>query len=293
MNKVLVAGGAGYIGSHVVYELIDAGFTVVVVDNLSTGHIDTVIHLAASKAAGESMEDPEKYSKNNIINSIYLINNCLKNNVEKFIFSSTAAVYGYPQYLPIDEKHSLEPVNYYGFTKKIIEEQLLWYSNLKRIKIACLRYFNAAGYDSKGRIVKKEKDPANLLPIVMEVANNTRKKIEIYGNDYDTPDGTCIRDYIHVKDLAIAHIKSIKALDNHRRLTLNLATGMSYSILDVINEAEKITGLSIPYKFVDRRSGDPAELYATSVEAKNILDWKPEFSDLELILDSMWKMYKK
>ena len=127
----------------------------------------------------------------------------------------------------------------------------------------------------------------------MEVANNTRKKIEIYGNDYDTPDGTCIRDYIHVKALAIAHIKSIKALDNHRRLTLNLATGMSYSILDVINEAEKITGLSIPYKFVDRRSGDPAELYATSVEAKNILDWKPEFSDLELILDSMWKMYKK
>ena len=320
MNNVLVAGGAGYIGSHIVCELIDAGFSVVVLDNLSTGNIkninsksefikgdisdaklldlllkdvDTVIHLAASKAAGESMINPNKYSEHNIINSIHLMNGCLKNNIKKFIFSSTAAVYGYPQYLPIDEKHILNPINYYGFTKMIIEQQLLWYSRLKNINIACLRYFNAAGYDIKGRIMEKEKNPQNLLPLVMEVANNTRKNLEVYGDDYDTDDGTCIRDYIHVNDLATAHIKSIKALDKHNNLILNLSTGLSYSVLDVINATEKITGLSIPYKIVDRRLGDPDKLYATSNEAKSILNWEPKFSDLDIIIDSMWKVYKK
>jgi len=319
MTKVLVAGGAGYIGSHIVYELIDAGFGVLVLDDLSTGHIenvaprakfvngnindvelidsllkdiDVVIHLAASKAAGDSMVNPEEYSENNIIHSTYLLNSCLKNKVKKIIFSSTAAVYGFPQYLPIDEDHDLKPINYYGFTKLVIEQQLNWLCKLKNIKVACLRYFNAAGYDNSGRVKQKENNPQNLLPIVMEVANRSRKELEIYGSDYNTKDGTCMRDYIHVNDLATAHVKSIDALDGKNHITLNLATGNSYSILDVIAAAKRVTGRPIPYRIVDRRPGDPDKLYSDSMKAKNIIDWEPEFSDLDTIIDSMWKIYK-
>ena len=194
--NVLIIGGAGYIGSHVTYELCDQGYNVTVLDDLSTGflsnvdkradfieksftsqnfkllkHIDCVIHLAALKAAGESMDDPIKYSNKNILNSIELINNCVENNIQKFIFSSSAAVYGFSEYLPIDEKHPLNPINYYGFTKLMIEKQLLWYNQLKGLDISILRYFNAAGYDIKGRLTTKENNPQNLLPLVMEVAS--------------------------------------------------------------------------------------------------------------------------
>ena len=318
--NILVVGGAGYIGSHVVYELCDKGFNTFVLDNLSTGSednidkrahfikhsftnkhiidkilkdIDCVIHLAALKAAGESMENPIKYSQNNIVNTIQLIDSCIKNNVEKFIFSSSAAVYGYPEYLPLDENHTLNPINYYGFTKMIIEKQLEWYNRLTNLKVACLRYFNAAGYDMSGRISVKEKNPANLLPIIMETATAERKSFSVFGNDYDTRDGTCIRDYIHVNDLASSHVKCIESLNKNSVIKLNLSSGNSYSVMEVIKEAEHITNMKINYKIVDRRPGDPDKLYAVSNEAKNILKWEPRFSSLENILSSMWKLYNK
>ena len=241
------------------------------------------------KAAGESMLNPIKYSQKNIINSIQLINDCIDNNVKNFIFSSSAAVYGFPSYLPVDEEHPLNPINYYGFTKLIIEEQLLWYNQLKGLNVACLRYFNAAGYDVKGRIRNKEKDPQNLLPIVMEVAAGLREKINIFGNDYDTHDGTCLRDYIHVNDLALGHIKAIEMLPNNGKIITNLATGNSYSVLDVINKSSKITNKEIKYSIIDRRDGDPDKLFASS---NNILNYKNKYSDLETIIRSMWEIYK-
>ncbi len=321
MNNILIIGGAGYIGSHITYELCEQGYNVTVLDNLSTGYIenvdkrakfvkhsftnksvvkkilkeiDCVIHLAALKAAGESMNIPLLYSEQNIIDSISLINECIRSKVKNFIFSSTAAVYGHPQYLPIDEKHVLNPINYYGFTKLIIENQLLWYSKLKNINIAILRYFNAAGYNAEGKIFMKEKNPDNLLPIVMEVAIGQRKKIEIYGNDYNTSDGTCLRDYIHVSDLANAHVKSIEYLQNNKKpLVVNLATGQCSSVLEVIRMAQKICGKKIKYEFTNRRDGDVSKLYSVSKYAKEKLNWHPEYSSIENIIDSMWKIYKK
>ena len=312
--NILVIGGAGYIGSHVTYELCDQGYKVTVVDNLSSGFIDNVdkrsdfiedsfvnlshnflkdidcvIHLAALKAAGESMEDPIKYSNQNIIESIDFINSCVNNNVKNFIFSSSAAVYGFPQYLPIDEKHALNPINYYGFTKLMIEQQLLWYNQLKGLNVACLRYFNAAGYDVKGRVRNKENNPQNLLPIVMEVAAGLREKINVFGNDYDTPDGTCLRDYIHVNDLAAGHVKAIEMLSDNGNIITNLATGNSYSVLDVINKSSKITNKEIKKTIVDRREGDPDKLFASS---NNLLNYSNKYSDLDTIISSMWDIYK-
>ena len=314
--RILVIGGAGYIGSHVTYELCDQGYKVTVLDNLSTGfsanidqradfikdsyisknttkilkEFDCVIHLAALKAAGESMMDPVIYSQKNIINSIQLIDNCIESGVKNFIFSSSAAVYGFPKYLPIDEKHVLNPINYYGFTKAVIEDQLLWYNKLKDINIACLRYFNAAGYDIGGRVKSKEKNPQNLLPIVMEVANGTNNQLNVFGDDYDTPDGTCLRDYIHVNDLACGHVKAIEMLSDQNKIITNLSTGKSNSVLDVINRVESITGKKINYKIIERRSGDPDKLYSSS---NNILNYKNKYSDLDTIISSMWDIYRK
>ena len=314
--KILIIGGAGYIGSHLTYELCDQGYDVKVLDDLSTGFIENidkrsdfihdsmanskilssilkdvncVVHLAALKAAGESMSNPIKYSKKNLINSVELINSCIDNNVKNFIFSSSAAVYGYPEYLPIDEKHPLKPINYYGFSKLMIEKQLLWYNKLKALNIVCLRYFNACGYDIKGRIIMKEKNPQNLLPIVMEVASGTKTKMSVFGNDYDTEDGTCLRDYIHVNDLAVAHLKAIKKIQDNSAIITNLATGKFHSVLDIINETEKITGKKINYTIDKRREGDPDKLYASS---NNFLGYKNKYSDLETIIKSMWKVYK-
>jgi UDP-glucose 4-epimerase len=283
--KILVTGGAGYIGSHVVLALCEGGHEAVVLDDLSSGNreavddraefiqgstlnndnvatalngVDAVIHLAAFKAAGESMIDPGKYSQNNISGTISLLNAMITHEVDKFIFSSTAAVYGYPKYLPLDENHPLEPINYYGFTKLEIERILKWYGELKGLKYATLRYFNAAGYDPQRRIQFLEKNPANLIPIVMEVASGRREKMEVFGNDYDTSDGTGVRDYIHVTDLATAHVKAIEYLNENESIILNLATGESHSVLDVINKTKEISGKNIPYHIVDRRPGDPA-----------------------------------
>lgn len=320
--KVLVTGGAGYIGSHVVLDLCESGHDVVVLDDLSTGTKDAVderaefiqgstlnkddlekafssgpeatVHLAAFKAAGESMIQPQKYSLNNINGTVNLLSAMLDHNVSNFVFSSTAAVYGFPQYLPIDEEHPLKPINYYGFTKLEIERILKWYDELKGLKFVSLRYFNAAGYDPQGRLTALEKNPANLLPIVMETAAGMRKSMQVFGNDYNTKDGTGIRDYIHVSDLASAHVKALDYLrnDNSKSITVNLATGYSHSVLEVIHHAENITGRKVTYDIVSRRPGDPAELYASTKQAFDLLNWKPEYSDLDTILSTTWEVYK-
>ncbi len=320
--KILVTGGAGYIGSHVVLDLLDAGHEVIALDDLSLGHRgnvdpraelivgstlnnsdlqnvmkmnpDAVIHLAAWKAAGESMDVPEKYAHNNIMGTLNLLNMMSEYGIKNFVFSSTAAVYGYPQYLPVDENHPVEPINYYGYTKLSIEENLKWFSQLKGIRFGALRYFNAAGYDVKGRITKQEKSPQNLLPIVMEIASGKREKLYIFGDDYDTPDGTGVRDYIHVNDLASAHVKALNYLQQHDQdIIVNLATGVGYSVFDVVHIAEEITGKPIPYTIVDRRAGDPAELTAVSKKTILLEGWKPIHSDLGTILKSMWQLYSK
>ncbi len=318
--NILVTGGAGYIGSHVVLELCEAGYSVSVLDDLSTGHQEAVdhraqfyvgstlnskdleqvfqqsygavIHLAALKAAGESMEKPDIYSKNNICGTVNLLNAMLKHQVNRFVFSSTAAVYGEPQYLPIDENHPLEPINYYGFTKLEIERILAWYEKLKGLKYACLRYFNAAGYDPQGRITSLEDNPANLLPIVMETAAGERKQMQVFGDDYPTKDGTGHRDYIHVSDLAKAHVLALNYLKDNTSLTVNLATGEHHSVLEVILATEKITGKAIPYTVIDRRPGDPPELYASSNRAFRLLGWKPKYSELDTIIKTMWAIYR-
>jgi UDP-glucose 4-epimerase len=317
--KILVTGGAGYIGSHVVLDLLEADHDVIILDDLSLGvelnihsdaqfifgstldnealkvcfrdQVDAVIHLAAFKAAGESMTDPEKYSKNNISGTINLLNAMTDHGVHTFVFSSSAAVYGYPEYLPIDEDHPTDPINYYGFTKLVIESFLEWYGKLRGLKYVSLRYFNAAGYDPKGRILGLEQNPANLLPIVMEVASGVRDKMEVFGDDYDTPDGTGVRDYIHVSDLASAHVKALDYLQSGDSIMVNLATGEGYSVLEVIEKAREITGHPIPYEITARREGDPAKLIATSESAVELLDWEPKLSDLESLLKTTWRIY--
>ena len=318
--RVLVTGGAGYIGSHVVLELCDKGYEVVVLDDLSSGNkgavdkrakfingstlnnsdvelglekVEAVIHLAAFKAAGESMVDPIKYSQNNILGSINLLNAIIKHKINSFVFSSTAAVYGYPEYLPLDENHPLEPINYYGFTKLEIEKILQWYSELKGLKFAALRYFNAAGYDINGRLNFLEKNPANLIPTTMEVASGMRNKMHVFGNDYNTHDGTGLRDYIHVSDLAEAHLKALDFLNNNNNIKVNLSSGERHSVIDVIDMTKKISGKEINYEIVERRPGDPAELYASSDLAYDALHWKPKYSDLKTLIESTWNVYNK
>ena len=318
--RVLVTGGAGYIGSHVVLELCEKGYEVVVLDDLSSGNkgavdkrakfingstlnnsdvelglekVEAVIHLAAFKAAGESMLDPIKYSQNNILGSINLLNAIIKHKINSFVFSSTAAVYGYPEYLPLDENHPLEPINYYGFTKLEIEKILQWYSELKGLKFAALRYFNAAGYDINGRLNFLEKNPANLIPTTMEVASGMRNKMHVFGNDYNTHDGTGLRDYIHVSDLAEAHLKALDFLNNNNNIKVNLSSGERHSVIDVIDMTKKISGKEINYEIVERRPGDPAELYASSDLAYDALHWKPKYSDLKTLIESTWDVYNK
>lgn len=318
--KILVIGGAGYIGSHVVREFLDQGHTVTVFDNLSSGlrqnlflkaqfvhgdimdyislariaaeSFDALVHLAAFKAAGESMIRPEKYSLNNINGTVNILNAASEGGIKHIVFSSSAAVYGEPQYLPIDEKHPTNPTNYYGFTKLEIEHFLDWYEKIRGIRYASLRYFNAAGYDVKGRITGKELNPANLIPIIMETAGGIREEVQIFGEDYDTPDGTCVRDYIHVNDLAFAHVKALAYISTAgKSLTVNLGTGNGTSVLEVIEAARKITGQPIPAKITGRRAGDPAKLTASSGLALETLGWQARYSDMETIIRTSWNIY--
>ena len=319
--KVLVIGGAGYIGSHVVKEMMKAGHKVTVFDNLSSGlrvnlfpqndfiygnilipadleaafsqGFDAFVHLAAFKAAGESMILPEKYSVNNITGTINIMNAAVKYNCKKMIFSSSAAVFGAPEYLPIDEDHPKNPENYYGFTKLEIERFMAWYDKLKGMRFAALRYFNAAGYDPDGEIRGLEQNPANLLPRVMEVAAGMKDGMKVFGTDYDTRDGTCIRDYVHVTDLARAHVMALDYIaKNDKSLTVNLGTEKGTTVKEIIDAARKITGKSIPSEDVERRPGDPACLYATSKRAKELLGWEPKYSDVDTLVKTTWEVYR-
>jgi UDP-glucose 4-epimerase len=318
--NVLLFGGAGYIGTHVALSFLDRGDTVGIFDNLSSGlrsnihedatffegdildrdrvgevlsrGWDAVVHLAAFKAAGESMLKPEKYSENNITGSLNLITQCVKYGVKNFILSSSAAVYGEPEYLPVDENHPKDPTNYYGYTKRCIEENLKWYSKLKGINFVSLRYFNAAGYDTQGRMLGLEANPANLIPVVMEVASGIRPNLLVFGNDYDTPDGTGVRDYVHVTDLATAHVLAADYLaENHCNLIVNLGSESGLSVQQILDAARQITGKDIPAQYVARRPGDPAKLVASSKKAHKELGWTARFSTLETIIDSTWKVY--
>lgn len=320
--KVLVIGGAGYIGSHVVKELMAKNHEVTVFDNLSSGLIqnlfkknefiagdilhpedldkafargfDAFIHLAAFKAAGESMIFPEKYSINNINGTLNILNAAVAHNCLNMVFSSSAATFGEPQYLPIDENHPKNPENYYGFTKLKIEEFMGWYDKLKNLKFAALRYFNAAGYDPEGVIYGLERNPANLLPVMMEVACGKRGKLKVFGNDYDTRDGTCIRDYIHVTDLASAHVLALEYIaKNKKSLTLNLGTGKGITVTEMLEATRRITGKEIPAEYVGRRAGDPAQLTASSKLAKEVLGWKPKYSDVDTLIKSTYDAYLK
>lgn len=322
MKKILIVGGAGYIGSHVALAFLDKGYQVTVLDNLSTGCIENLfpvaafirgdicnvqevgavlrggfdgfVHLAAFKAAGESMLVPEKYSVNNIVGTLYLLNAAALNGSPPCVFSSSAAVYGEPKYLPVDEKHPCSPENYYGFTKLEIERFLGWYDRLKGVRFAVLRYFNAAGYDPAGRVKGLERNPANLLPVVMEVAAGIRPQFDIFGNDYDTPDGTCIRDYIHVSDLADAHVAAFEhLLATGTSFTVNLGSETGISVAAMVEKARTITGRPIPSIIAPRRAGDAAKLVASSQEARRILGWKARVSDAETLLTSTWKRYKE
>ena len=272
--KVLVIGGAGYIGSHVVKEMMAAGHKVTVFDNLSSGlrvnlfpendfiygnilipsdldaafarGFDAFVHLAAFKAAGESMVAPEKYSVNNITGTINIMNAAVAHNCKKMIFSSSAATFGEPQYLPMDEKHPQNPINYYGFTKLEIERFMDWYDQLKGMRFAALRYFNAAGYDPEGKIRGLEQKPENLLPRIMEAALGQRE-LKVFGTDYDTRDGTCIRDYVHVTDLARAHVMALDYIaKNDKSLKLNLGTEKGTTVKELLDAARRITGKPIP-----------------------------------------------
>ena len=284
--KVLVIGGAGYIGSHVVKEMMKKGHEVTVFDNLSSGlrenlfkenefiygnilisedldkafskGFDAFVHLAAFKAAGESMVNPEKYSVNNITGTLNIMNQAVKHGCLKMIFSSSAAVFGEPEYLPIDEEHPKNPVNYYGFTKLKIEEFMEWYDKIKGLKFAALRYFNAAGYDPEGVVHGLEQKPENLLPRIMECAAGMRKELKIFGTDYATRDGTCIRDYVHVTDLADAHVKALDYISKKgESIKLNLGTEKGTTVKELIDASRRITKQELHTLDKERRAGDP------------------------------------
>jgi len=320
-QKILVVGGAGYIGSHVVKTLRDAGKFPVVFDNMSCGlrenllpgipfilgdtlkpeqlkaamkGVDSIIHMAALKAAGESMTEPEKYAENNISGTINLLNAATAAKVKYFVFSSSAAVYGEPQYLPMDESHPTAPMNFYGHTKLAIENLLRWYSQLKGLRFSSLRYFNAAGYDVDGELNGLEHEPNNLLPIVLETIVGRREKVEVFGTDYDTRDGSCIRDYIHVSDLADAHLKALDYLKHENQdLVINLGTSNGLSVLEIMQIAREVSGQEFNYTLGPRRAGDPAVVLAKAELAEELLDWKPKHSDAQTLLETTLRAYRQ
>jgi UDP-glucose 4-epimerase len=320
VKSILVVGGAGYIGSHVVHDLCEAGHRVVVLDDLSTGDaanvpdaaelvigdllqgpepeailsagIDVVFHFAALKAAGESMQMPHEYAVHNLNGTVRLLHAMHKAGVGRFIFSSSAAVYGSPDFLPIDESHPTRPENYYGYTKLAIEENLRWFARLTGLRYASLRYFNATGYDLRRRVTARERNAANLCPLVMEAASGLREELKVFGNDYPTADGTCIRDYVHVNDLAVAHIAAMEHLfQENGSLEVNLGAESGSSVLEMIRAAEEVLGQRIPVRIVERRPGDPAELVASSARARQLLGWRARHSDLATIFQSMRHVY--
>lgn len=319
--SILVLGGAGYIGSHTVYELVDNGEDVVIVDNLETGHIeavhpkarfyqgdirdrefidsvfeketiDAVIHFAANSLVGESMTNPLKYYDNNVNGTKVLLESMIAHDVKKIVFSSTAATYGEPENIPILEGDKTCPTNAYGETKLSMEKMMKWTDVAHGLKYVALRYFNACGAHKSGEIGEAHAPETHLIPLILQVPLGKREHISIYGDDYDTEDGTCIRDYIHVTDLAQAHILAVKYLmAGNESNTFNLGNGVGFSVKEVIETAKKATGLPIKAEVAPRRAGDPARLIASSDKAKEVLGWNPQHADLEEIISSAWKWH--
>lgn len=322
MSRILVLGGAGYIGSHTVYELIDAGEKVVVVDNLLTGFkeavhpeavfyegdirdrsfmdsifekedIDGVIHFAACSQVGESMKDPLKYYNNNLCGTEVLLESMVAHGIDKIVFSSTAATYGEPESIPILESDRTLPTNCYGETKLSMEKMFKWTSLAHNLRYVSLRYFNACGAHPNGVIGEAHDPETHLIPLILQVPNNQRDYISIFGNDYDTKDGTCIRDYIHVNDLAQAHILAMKYLCNGGESDIfNLGNGVGFTVKEVVETARKVTGHPIPAKEEAHRAGDPSTLIASSDRAKKILGWAPKYDDLDTIIDTAWQWHR-
>ncbi len=319
---ILVLGGAGYIGSHTVYELIDAGRDVVIADNLETGHIeavhpkakfyqgdirnrefvdsvfeseqiDGVIHFAANSLVGESMTNPLKYYDNNLCGTKVLLESMVAHGIDKIVFSSTAATYGEPERVPILETDKTEPTNCYGETKLSMEKMFKWVGKAHGLRFVSLRYFNACGAHISGKIGEAHNPESHLIPLILQVPNGQRDFISIFGDDYDTKDGTCIRDYIHVTDLAQAHILAMNYLmDGGESNIFNLGNGVGFTVKEVIDTARKVTDHPIPAKITPRRAGDPAQLIASSEKAKTVLGWHPEHADLEEIIATAWNWHK-
>ena len=319
---MLVCGGAGYIGSHMVSELINNNIETIVLDNLQKGHekavlsnkmykgdlrdyqlldkifkenkIDSVIDFAADSIVGESVTDPIKYFENNIGGTLNLLKAMKDNEIKNIVFSSTAATYGEPESIPIMEKDKTNPTNPYGESKLAVEKILKWCENAYGIKYTALRYFNAAGAHIDGKIGEDHKPETHLIPLVIQAALGQRDNITIFGNDYSTPDGTCIRDYIHVTDLASAHLLALKKLQNGGKSGIyNLGNGKGFSVKEVIDTVRKITGKTIKEVMSDRRAGDPAVLVASSEKAVTELQWQPKFATLEKIIETAWNWHSK
>ena len=316
--KLLVLGGAGYIGSHTAVELLDRGHEVVIADNLITGYkqavpkeavfyqgdirdynflnnlfkkekIDAVIHFAAFSLVGESVTNPLKYYENNLYGTKVLLQAMIDNNVDKIVFSSTAATYGEPENIPILESDRTCPTNPYGETKLAMEKMMKWSANAYQLRYVSLRYFNACGAHKSGKLGEAHNPESHLIPLVLQVPNGKRESVSIYGTDYDTPDGTCIRDYIHVTDLAEAHILAVEYLmKGGESNVFNLGNGVGYSVREVIETARKVTGHPIPAVEIPRRAGDPARLVASGEKAKTVLGWEPKITSLEDIIRSAW-----
>ena len=321
-DKILVVGGAGYIGSHMVKDLLDAGYHVITLDDLSTGHrellpggefvegglgdavlldklfsthkISAVMHFAAFSLVGESVEKPLKYYRNNMAATAELLDSMIRHSVKRFIFSSTAAVYGEPVDIPITESHPCTPTNPYGESKIAVDRMLKDCDSAYGLKYISLRYFNAAGADRSGEIGERHRNETHLIPLVLEVAAGRRENIKIFGTNYPTPDGTCIRDYIHVSDLSGAHLLALDSLlSGGDSAVYNLGNNRGYSVREVIELSRKVTGKPIPAIEADKRPGDPAILIASSDKIKKNLGWKPVYEDLETIIKTAWKWHQR
>lgn len=319
--KVLVVGGAGYIGSHMVKMLGQYGSSVTTLDDLSSGHrdavlcgefiqgdfgdrvvldtvlsqgFDAVMHFASFIQVGESVHNPEKYYRNNVANTLGLLDAMRAHGVNKFIFSSTAATFGEPQYTPIDEQHPQHPINPYGRTKLIVEQALADYERAYDFKSVSLRYFNAAGADPEGQLGERHEPETHLIPLVLQTASGRRPHISVFGQDYDTPDGTCIRDYIHINDLCSAHWLALQSLlKGQRSQAYNLGNGSGFSVQEVIDVAEQVTGRKISVQYIPRRAGDPARLVANAKQAREQLGWQPQYDELATIIQHAWMWEQK
>lgn len=315
--KILVVGGAGYIGSHMVKRLGQLGCGVTTLDNLSSGHrdavlcgefvqgdladkallgdllqpgrFDAVMHFASHIQVGESVLKPALYYENNVTNTLHLLDAMCAAGVQRFIFSSTAATFGEPQYTPIDERHPQAPINPYGRSKLMIEQVLEDYDRAYGLKSVCLRYFNAAGADPDGELGERHEPETHLIPLVLQAASGRRPFISVFGRDYDTPDGTCVRDYIHINDLCEAHWLALQSLvQGAGSQRYNLGNGNGFSVQEVIDAAKRVTGKPIEVRDAPRRDGDPARLVADATLARQMLGWQPQFADLDTMMQHAW-----